>query len=376
MFVTILNILFITAIIIQLVYALYFFARIFQNHTATVKQDPRATRLPISLVICAHNEAHNLQHTLPLIFAQRYISETPFSEVIVVNDNSTDNTAAILENFRQAFPVLKIVTITPETPRLVKGKKFALSFGVAAASHEWLVFMDADCAPASENWLSEMAVPFCNGKKIVAGYGGFYTKKGLLNTFVRWETLHTFLQYATYAWAGKPYMAVGRNMACAKNTWLQAQQSEVWNQLPSGDDDLLMSTMANRENTTIVYTKKSFTYSDSPATWQQWISQKQRHLSTGKYYKPLIKILLGGYAMSHALCWLLFAMMLCMGFYGWAIGLMGLRCLLYWLAWYRSAVLLNEKKLWFFFPLFDFGWMIYNFAFSPYILWKNKQQWK
>jgi hypothetical protein len=41
----------------------------------------------------------------------------------------------------------------------------------------------------------------------------------------------------------------------------------------------------------------------------------------------------------------------------------------------RMAHRLQEKRLNFSFFLFDFGWLIYNFAFAPYILWKNKRQW-
>src|SRR6185312_16266737 len=107
--------------------------------------------------------------------------------------------------------------------RNLQGKKFALSYGVVYAKNDWLLLTDADCAPTSNRWLEQMVAPLAAGKEIVAGYGGYNKTWGLLNAFIRWETLHTFLQYSAYSLAGKPYMAVGRNLACTKDILLKAQ---------------------------------------------------------------------------------------------------------------------------------------------------------
>ena len=221
-----------------------------------------------------------------------------------------------------------------------------------------------------------MVAPLGQGKEIVAGYGGYNNAPGLLNAFTRWETLHTFLQYSTYAQAGKPYMAVGRNMACTKTVFLQAQQSKIWNELPSGDDDLLVSICGNKENIAIVGGREAFTRTVAKSYWKDWAVQKQRHLSAGKYYKWDIKLLLGTYAFSHAALWIGFAISVCSCHWQVACLLMLARCFIYWLIWWRAAERLNEKSLVYFFPLFDLGWMIYNFAFLPYITWKNEQIWK
>ncbi len=221
-----------------------------------------------------------------------------------------------------------------------------------------------------------MIAALANGKEIVAAYGGYYKTTGLLNAFIRLETLHTFLQYSTYALAGKPYMAVGRNLACTRAVLQQAQQSEIWNALPSGDDDLLVSIMGNADNIAIVCNEAAFTYSDAKTTWSDWIKQKQRHLSTGKYYKGDIKLLLGGYAASHAAMWLCFFVLLYTHCWAGVVAVMAVRCFIYWLLWTVTAYRLKEKKLIYLFPFFDIAWMVYNFAFLPYITWKNKKHWK
>ena len=188
--------------------------------------------------------------------------------------------------------------------------------------------------------------------------------------------MHTFLQYSTYAQAGLPYMAVGRNMACTKEVLLAAQRTEVWNGLPSGDDDLLVSIAGNGTNTAIVSDEGAFTYTDAKTNWADWVKQKQRHLSTGKYYKPRIKTLLGVYGISHAGLWLCFFGLLFSHYWLPVVLVIGVRCLIYWLIWLKTDIKLKERKEVYLFPLFDIAWMVYNFAFLPYITWKNKKHWK
>lgn len=332
---------------------------------------------PVSVILCARNEAHHLKQYLPLIAAQRYGKDAgpPAFEVIVVDDASTDDTQDVLAGIRETAPWVQVVSIRPEEPRPFPGKKFALSRGVAAASHGLLLLTDADCAPASEFWLEEMTAPLRRGKVIAAGYGGYRRRPGALNAFIRWETLHTFLQYRTYALAGMPYMAVGRNLACTREALEQAQASSVWNALPSGDDDLLMRTVADGSNTAVVDRADAFTWTDAKATWPEWRGQKQRHLSTGKYYRPRIRALLGAYGASHGLMWLLFFSLLFTVHWGMAMVLLLLRCSLYWPVWYAMARRLGERQLLPWFPLCDIGWAVYNFTFAPWIIWKNKQQW-
>lgn len=365
---------FLLCVTIQLGYVLYFFVHIFSIPKGGTTYIPSK---PVSVLICARNEAENLKLHLPQILSQRYTNEAGITlfEVIVVNDASGDETATVLEGLKHKYPHLKVVTITDDEPRTYKGKKFALSKAVAQAEHEIILMTDADCMPSSVDWLATMVQPFYKGKQLVLGYGAYTTRANLLNSFVRWETIHSFLQYSSYALAGRPYMAVGRNLACTKDLFRKAQGTKQWNKLPSGDDDLLVQATGNRKNITVVADRSSFTSTAAPENWQQWYLQKSRHLSTGKYYGWFTKMLLAIYGATHAFVWLGFFVLLFTNNWGLALGVMTMRSIVYWLIWWQTACVLGEKKLIRFFPLFDFGWMVYNFAFSPYIFWKNKQQW-
>lgn len=367
---------FLLCIIIQLGFVLYFFIKVF---SLSRKHDAYTPLQRVSIIICAKNEAVNLRANLPAIFAQRYTNDAGNSlfEVIVVNDCSKDETSDVLTEFEMRYSNLTVVTVDKDEPKKYPGKKNALSKGVSAARNDILLMTDADCMPASDKWLKDMVRPFHRkkGKDIVAGYGKYVTEEGVLNSFIRWETVHSFLQMSTYAKAGKPYMAVGRNLACRRSVFLRAQDSDIWSKLPSGDDDLLIAIAGKKKNVSIVIKPTSFTVSSARQDWKSWFSQKQRHLSTGKYYRLAIKALLAKYGISHAIVWSTFIFLLFTQYWGEALGIMLMRSLIYWTVWIRMSCQLGEKKLIRFFPLFDFGWMIYNFVFSPYIFWKNKQQW-
>ncbi len=350
-------------------YAVFLFRRIFKLRPAGPCVAIRLQQC-VSVIICARNEATNLKENLPLVLKQEFKEY----EVIVVNDHSTDDTSAVLRMLQSEYPHLKVINQTND--QLPSGKKAALAAGVAASTSEFLVFTDADCAPAGPNWLVFMADPMFRGKDIVAGYSGYIQQPGMLNTFIGWETMHTFLQYATYCVAGIPYMAVGRNMACTKAVFLDASRSRIWSRLPSGDDDLLVREAANGNNMTIVSHPGAFTMSSPVRDWKSYRAQKQRHLSTGKYYKPIPRFLLGVYSGSHAAVWLGFLVLLGTQWYAWALALMYFRCMLHWSCWFNAAARVGARSLIKFFPFADFAWMLYNFALSPYVFFKNKTTWK
>lgn len=331
---------------------------------------------PVSVVICARNEATSLKEYLPQILKQTYTDATgqPLYEVIVVNDGSTDDSAAVLTELAQQHVHLRIVSIPA---REAHGKKNALRNGVAMARYDLLLLTDADCRPASRDWLSLMTAPLSQGKEIVAGYGAYTQKEGdTLNALTQWETLHTFMQYSAYIVAGIPYMAVGRNLACTREVLLAAMQHPVWNKLPSGDDDLLVSIAGTATNMAVVCERGAFTFTASKTAWREWVHQKQRHMSTGKYYKWPVKLLLGAYAITHAGMWIMGVCLLFTTLWAYALTTIAIRCLLAYMAWHSAARRLGQNTNFLAWIKGDIGWIIYNFAFLPYITWKNKTNWK
>ena len=197
---------FCSVVAIQLFYYLYFFIRLaFYKETTPKEQMEHA----VSVVICARDEAHNLVQTLPAVLVQDYKSSF---EVVLVNDNSTDDTKYLIDEFKKAFKNINHVLLTQEA-KMIAGKKFPLSMGIKSAKYEIVLLTDADCVPATEHWIKKMQAAYTDNIEIVLGYGAYRKKPGFLNKLIRFETFHTALQYLTYALSGNPYMGVGRNLS-------------------------------------------------------------------------------------------------------------------------------------------------------------------
>ena len=99
----------------------------------------------ISIIIPARNEEENIESLLQSIANQIYPKE--LFEVIVVDDNSTDSTASIA----QQFSFVKLVSLKEDS--LNSYKKKAIEIGITAATGELVVTTDADCI-VSPGWLS------------------------------------------------------------------------------------------------------------------------------------------------------------------------------------------------------------------------------
>ena len=354
---------------IQLFYYLFFFIRL-----AVYKTKPKATSQthPVSVIICARDEAANLAKNLPGALVQQYRTT---HEVIVVDDNSFDDSKYLLEEYQRTYKQLQVVLLKQEA-KLIPGKKFPLSIGIKTAKHEIVLLTDADCVPASEFWIDKMQETFEDNTEIVLGYGAYHKKKGLLNKVIRWETFHTALQYFSYALAGKPYMGVGRNLSYKKTIFYRHKGFSAHNNIPSGDDDLFINMAATKINTKINVDKDAFTLSEPPKTWRQWIKQKNRHYSTGKMYKPLHKFLLGLYTFSHFLFYPLLVVSII--FYNWQLALLvfGIRFLVQAIVLYPCMKKLNEKELYPWFLCIDIGMFFYYLVFGAAVFKKPGRVWK
>lgn len=270
--------------LVQLYFSLFVHLKLASVDVNAVEESKKT---PISVIVCARNESENLQRFLPSILNQDH----PNFEVIIVNDRSWDGTAEILENFEKKYDRLKVVTVA-EGDKFIAGKKFAVTMGIKAASHDWLVFTDADCEPASVNWLTHMQQPQNDGTEILLGYSPYYKKRSLLNALIRFETFFTAVNYLSYALKGMPYMGVGRNMAYKKSLFFKNKGFAAHMHIPSGDDDLFVNANANHKNTAIRIHKDAQVWSEPNTSWFAYLRQKKRHFGAGKLYKPKHKFIL------------------------------------------------------------------------------------
>ncbi len=348
--------------IIILVYYYFVFTKL-----AFYKPPPKKNNREegVSIVICAHNECHVLVRHLPLILTQNY----PNYEVIVVDDNSDDDTVDLLKQLQDQHKHLRYISLDNEKRNFFKGKKFPLALGIKEAKNEILLLTDADCIPESEMWLKNMQSHFNDDIDIVLGYGAYDNRKTLLNRFIRFDTIHTAMQYFSFALSGVPYMGVGRNLAYRKSLFIKNKGFSSHYHVLSGDDDLFINQVANKKNIAIEIAAKSHTISVPKRAWRTWFKQKRRHLTTGKHYKKKHQLMLGLYGLSLFLFYVLSIVLLALNYNIIIVIALLLLKLFSWLIIFKKTMIrLNESNLLLISPIIE----LITAVFMPFFIATNK----
>jgi glycosyltransferase involved in cell wall biosynthesis len=350
-----------------------FYGFIFGKFAVIKQKTVSNSNQPVSVIICAKNEAENLKKNLPSILSQSY----PAFEVVLINDSSSDKTLEVMEAFRNDNEHIKIVNVKP-VEKFWGNKKYALTLGIKATKYNTLLFTDADCKATSKHWIHEMSARLDSEKSIILGYGPYHKIKGsLLNLLIRFETFMTAVQYFSYTTIGLPYMGVGRNLAYKKELFFEANGFVSHMNIKSGDDDLFVNQMSTKKNTTICISKSSFTESIPKKTFKSWCLQKRRHISSASHYKLKHKILLSLFYCSQFLFWVL-AIALLVLLYRWEVvlGLVLLRFIVQYTTLYYASAKLDEKSLIIYTPFLELLLIIVQFFIFIQNLSSKPKLWK
>lgn len=141
----------------------------------------------LSLLIPAHNEGLVIAETLAAVLATSYPADR--FEILVINDGSTDDTAAIVRAAAARDARVRLIDVPPE--RAARGKSAALNYGLAACRHEVVGIFDADNLPDPDS-LVHLARQLQSDARFGAVIGKFRCvnrKKNLLTRFINLESL-------------------------------------------------------------------------------------------------------------------------------------------------------------------------------------------
>jgi cellulose synthase/poly-beta-1,6-N-acetylglucosamine synthase-like glycosyltransferase len=344
---TILFVLLAFAVLIQLLFTIFIHGRL---AFFKVKAPANASNLPpVSVIIAARNESDNLYENLPLILEQDY----PEFEVIVVNHQSSDDSAYLLNAYARQYPNLKIIEVA-RSKHLKLGKKLPITIGIKGAKNDLLVLTDADCKPNSKNWLKHVSQELSSGKDLVIGYSPYARKKGFLNKLIRFDTAWIGMNYLSMALARIPYMSVGRNLAYTKHLFESVKGFKSHYAIPSGDDDLFVQDAAKNNNYSICIAKDAFMISEPHESFSGWLRQKTRHFSTSSHYKVFKKLLLGIYPLSMLIMHFSFIILLCDSEFRWlSLSLFLITTIIKWWIQGRCLKKLEGEKFIPFLPFWD-----------------------
>lgn len=364
-------------LIIQIAYYYGLYNRIHARNKALRKEEVHFSKElpPVSVILCARNEADNLKKILPAILEQDY----PQFEVIVIDDASTDETEDVLGMLEEKYPHL-YHSFTPESARYISRKKLSVTLGIKASKHDWLVFTETDCLPASDQWLKLMARNFTPRTEVVLGYSGYNRTKGWNHKRIAFDAFFQSLRYMGFALAGKPYMGLGRNLAYRKELFFKHKGFSSYLNLQRGEDDLFINQIANSENTRVetdynatVRIQPTYRYSD-------WKEERTSYMATARFYKGSQRYLAGFETFSRLLFYTACVAGIVVGVLNahWLIA--GIAFLIWLIRYAIQAVVINQtakemgggRKYYFSLPIFDLIQPIQSLQFKSHRLFRRK----
>lgn len=233
----------------------------------------------ISIIIPARNEEENIGYCLQSIIEQSYPAH--LFEVLVVDDHSTDNTAAIIKSY--ASNNVKLISLKDylSANEINSYKKKAIEISIQQSNGELIVTSDADCI-FPKNWLTTIAsfyeskrpafivmpVLISYGKKMIEVFQSldFMTLQGITGASVH-EKFHS--------------MCNGANLAYTKEVFIAVNGFKGIDNIASGDDMLLMHKIYNQFPNNIEYLKsREVIVTTNPvSTIQQFFNQRIRWAS-------------------------------------------------------------------------------------------------
>ena len=242
----------------------------------------RPFRTKVTILIAARNEEDNIALTIGGLLAQDYPKE--LTEIIIVDDHSTDRTAEIIRSY--AGKGIKLLQLNEDQP-LNSYKKKAIAKAIEMSSGELMVATDADCRMNSQ-WLSSVVGYFESSDLVMISSPVAYFEERTLFEFL--QTLEfSYLIGLGAAFIGnrKASTCNGANLAYRKDVFYEVGGFKGIDDLASGDDELLLQKVAGKYPERIGFLKdrKAIVYTHAKHTLGSFLKQRRRWASKSTHYK-------------------------------------------------------------------------------------------
>jgi cellulose synthase/poly-beta-1,6-N-acetylglucosamine synthase-like glycosyltransferase len=232
----------------------------------------------ISLMVPAHNEGIVIRQTLEALLRLEY--PPGLLEIVVINDGSTDDTAARVEAVAARDPRVRLHNIPSEFA--ARGKSAALNRGLGECRHEVIGIFDADNVPEPDSviHLARQLVAYPELGAVIGKFRCINRKKNLLTRFINLESLAfqwivqagrwRLLRVATLP--GTNYL-IRRPLLEKLGGWDEQALTE----------DAEMSIRVYQEGYLIKFVPHAVTWEQEPETLRVWFRQRVRWARGNNY---------------------------------------------------------------------------------------------
>lgn len=251
-----------------------------------------------SIIIPFRNEAQNLPELLYSLSNLEY--PRSFFEIILVNDESEDNSLQACFHFKQSHPELTFSIINNKRSSN-SPKKDAITTAIASSRFDYILTTDADCIVPC-NWLKAYNESIIEtNASLIAGPVSFLNGRSIKEKFLNYLVAFQDLDFMSLQAAGigafglkKPFLCNAANMCYKKDAFLKADGFEGNSDISSGDDVFLLQKFTKlnypvallKSETAIVETKPQ-------ATLGALFSQRIRWAAKAPAYKSAFARMVG-----------------------------------------------------------------------------------
>ena len=251
---------------------------------------PATASTAVSIIVAARNEAENIHETIEALLAQNYSKE--LTEIIFIDDHSTDNTAEIIRSY--ALQGVRLISLK-EDKALNSYKKKAIQTAIAGASGKLIITTDADCR-MGKDWLKTI-VSFYeeHDYKMISSPVAYDQEKSFFERSQSLEFLYLIGLGASTIGNKQPSTCNGANLAYERDAFYEVGGFQGIDDLASGDDELLLHKIAARYNNRIGFLKNTdaIVYTHAKPTLTEFLQQRKRWASKSTRYKNKSIIVLG-----------------------------------------------------------------------------------
>lgn len=244
----------------------------------------------VSIIVAARNEADNIHRTIEALLAQDY--NKALTEIIFIDDHSTDNTAQIVRSY--AASGVKLISLK-ENQALNSYKKKAIQTAIGQSTGDLIITTDADCRMGTA-WLTTI-IAFYEEKryKMISSPVAYDEEKSFFERAQSLEFLYLIGLGASTIGNKKPSTCNGANLAYEKAAFYEVGGFQGIDDLASGDDELLLHKIAARYNNHIGFLRSpdAMVYTHAKPNLGEFLQQRKRWASKSTRYKNKSIIVLG-----------------------------------------------------------------------------------
>lgn len=257
----------------------------------------------VSIIVYSRNAAESLARNLPALLEQQY----PTFEVIVLDDDSCDDTADVLSMMEQRSDRFFHTRIDKRT-RAMSHRKLGMLLGTKIAHYDLILMTHAECHPASPLWISNMVRHFRNpATEVVLGPVVYERRQSLLSRFCQFDLMQRLLWLLGVTLSVRSFAGWGQNMAFRKSTFY-ANRSQGFQRhlnIQPGEDDLFVADVARDGNVAVEALAASVMTDQSKPLFINWSLERLNRGFTSRLYNitpAVIKVIDGVSRWALALC--------------------------------------------------------------------------